>query len=280
MGWKRKIHCSWCGSAGHNKTTCTDRKKYAAERPTGFVAEEIRMEEARKTHVKTCSYCEVQGHTRRTCKLLKSDKAQIIARRNRFLRDYEHHAKKLGLGPGALVKVPTGSRKDPFESWIVVMVTGYDTSGFDYRPQYQDVTRAYSLRSRKVLRARIVSVHNFPDAWTMPAIGDQWDLNSDCMLGLMPELWMPIHSIPCPQDVDDLWNTTVNCYTSLVAPVKDVRFPEWEEITDDLTNQHRLKPHPTAGYRQKRRLRDVDPDWRGLYEGMDKPEYPDYEGYI
>ena len=35
---------------------------------------------------------------------------------NYIIKQYEEHAKRIGLGPGALVRLPAGTRKDPFSS--------------------------------------------------------------------------------------------------------------------------------------------------------------------
>ena len=275
MGWRRTVHCSWCGEAGHNKTSCNHRKQYAATRPGSWVDKEIKMEEARSRKPRNCSYCEAEGHTRRTCELLKRDKAEVISKRKDFIKQYEEHAKRIGLGPGALVRLPAGTRKDPFSSSLVLMITGYDPNGFDYRPQYQDITKAYNLRSAKTLRARVAS-YDWEPGFNMepPKIGQQWDLSLDCMIGLMPETFMTRSHLEEGKGVDDLWNDTTNCYTQLIAPVKDVRFPEWGDMTYDLERLYKFKPRQNANTRQKWRLNIMDPSWRGLYNyGKDLPRH-------
>jgi len=279
MGWKRTVCCSWCGKEGHNKTTCQHRKDYATVYPQSALAVEITREIERKSVPRKCSYCEVRGHTRRTCALLKQDKSLVIKKRKEFIKEYEAQAKKIGLGPGALVRLPAGDRKNPWTSSLLVLVTGYDTNGFDHRPQYSDVTRSYSQRSTVTLLARVVSFEGWSAGWEPPRINQQWNLTVDCMLGMMPETFMTKSDLAAGKAEEDLWIATTNMHTRLVGPVKDVRFPDdWGELTRDLTTLHRFDPYPTSHANQKARPHFSDPCWAGVYEVGESPKYP-YEEY-
>lgn len=279
MNWKRTVYCGWCGTKGHNKTTCQHRKDYATNNPRSAIADEIASEIERKKVPRKCSYCEVSGHTRRTCGLLKQDMSLVIKKRKEFIKEYEAQAKKIGLGPGALVKLPAGDRKNPWTSSLLVLVTGYDTNGFDHRPQYNDVTRSYSRRSTITLLARVVSFEGWEDGWEAPRVNQQWNLTVDCMLGMMPEVFMAKSDLAAGKTEEDLWITTTNMHTRLVGPVKNVRFPDdWGELTQDLTTLHRFDPRPSAAAHSKLRPHFSDPCWAGVYEVGESPKYP-YEEY-
>lgn len=78
--------------------------------------------------VQTCGYCGEDGHTRRTCGHLASDKAKL-ERANRNFRDwvYRELVERRGLSTGAIVKVDLrkngGYREDALEKQVTTLVT-------------------------------------------------------------------------------------------------------------------------------------------------------------
>ena len=103
MSWNNTVTCSWCYAKGHNRNGCPSRKRYIAENPDSYEAS-IANQRARKLKNRQCSYCKETGHTKRTCKHLKEDKAKTIAMNREWRKDALKHLKRLGLGIGALVQ--------------------------------------------------------------------------------------------------------------------------------------------------------------------------------
>ena len=127
MSYHGSVTCSVCYSRGHNKRSCpeyTERlqknfdsykdrhgmedytKKYGDElaKRTGidpWTGKKAAKEQRMKKY--TCSYCQTEGHTRRTCEFLKEDKAVYshitCSKRAKLLKEVE----ELGIGLGTVI---------------------------------------------------------------------------------------------------------------------------------------------------------------------------------
>jgi len=117
MAWKkdrtgqyvRTVQCSYCLELGHNKSSCSELKKYVDRLReengdhTYSVAEYDRMKNKKKK--RSCSYCKEKGHNARTCPVLKKD-VDTEYNINKVYRAWMlEHMRASGLGIGALVKV-------------------------------------------------------------------------------------------------------------------------------------------------------------------------------
>ena len=112
MSWNGTVRCSWCGQSGHNAAGCKEKLKAMTEwRDDNDVAKRNRArnyfaKRERKAHRaknRSCSYCGEVGHTKRTCKVRKSDVsvyAELVYDGRKKL--YKSFQEK-GFGPGALV---------------------------------------------------------------------------------------------------------------------------------------------------------------------------------
>jgi len=112
MSWNGTVRCSWCGQSGHNAAGCKEKLEKMTgwldstdfaerSRATRYFAKRGRKAERAKN--RSCSYCSEVGHTKRTCKVRKSDisvYAEIIYDGRKKL--YKSFQEK-GFGPGALV---------------------------------------------------------------------------------------------------------------------------------------------------------------------------------
>jgi hypothetical protein len=143
MSWSGTVTCSYCYNRGHNRRKCPDLaaayltafRRFQAEIDAGDVSS-VAMRDNRRDkyekmtkldaytglplkrkktagrHLKTmtCSYCNYQGHTRRTCQNLKNDyeiyKFKTVKARKEFLSEYE----SLAMGIGSLVRINTNNR--------------------------------------------------------------------------------------------------------------------------------------------------------------------------
>lgn len=100
-GRRRQVRCSFCGTAGHNRSGCPtvaerakDGSSYAA-----YLLEKKR--ESSKN--RTCSYCRNGGHNRSTCQKLIDDYINKVQQNAEYRKKLLALMKKAGFGIGSLV---------------------------------------------------------------------------------------------------------------------------------------------------------------------------------
>jgi hypothetical protein len=127
------MHCRFCHNRGHNRNTCPDAIKYAAEARQIMVSEgkeeytlsyrhrfalaiernktqvsaaaKAKAESAKAqglTNTRKCSYCDVTGHTRAKCATLTSDKASVLDLETRFRNSFALWLQNGGIGIGTM----------------------------------------------------------------------------------------------------------------------------------------------------------------------------------
>jgi len=127
------MHCRFCHNRGHNRNSCPEVKKYAAEARQIMVSEgkeeyslsyrhrfalaiernktqvsaaaKAKAESAKAqglTNTRKCSYCDVTGHTRAKCATLNSDKASVIDLETRFRNSFALWLQNGGIGIGTM----------------------------------------------------------------------------------------------------------------------------------------------------------------------------------
>ena len=74
--------------------------------------------EAKGVKRKTCSYCFVSGHTRKTCEYLKSDRSFLIEANLKYRRLMVEKFTDLGLCPGTLVDISGRGWHDDQRSYV------------------------------------------------------------------------------------------------------------------------------------------------------------------
>ena len=144
MSWSGTVTCSYCYRQGHNKRKCEqltertlrhyhDNLGYAAavDESNGEVylqqAERYRLEYMKRTKIDpatgekvknktakaermkkvTCGYCAENGHTRRTCEVVKRDKLVFIEQSRRVRRGVLADARETGIGVGSMIPIRT-----------------------------------------------------------------------------------------------------------------------------------------------------------------------------
>ena len=113
MAWNGTVTCSECWREGHNRNGCPRRKERYEEalamphEERGYGERRIIDEWEHKRKVaasRKCSYCNEQGHNRRSCAKLKEHFA-IIAEMNRDYRvKLVEWVREQGLNAGALIR--------------------------------------------------------------------------------------------------------------------------------------------------------------------------------
>ena len=107
MSWNNTVRCSNCWQTGHNKAGCPDRKaryeRKKKENPDSWWVQRYEEEERRRKR-RSCGYCKEEGHTKRTCKHIKADKAKTIQMNKEWRANALDYLKNIGLGVGALVQ--------------------------------------------------------------------------------------------------------------------------------------------------------------------------------
>jgi hypothetical protein len=127
------MHCRFCHNRGHNRNTCPEVTKYAAdarqimasdgieeyslsyrhrfalviERNKAEVsaAAKAKAESAKAqglTSSRKCSYCDVTGHTRAKCATLIGDKASVLSLETRFRNSFALWLQNGGIGIGTM----------------------------------------------------------------------------------------------------------------------------------------------------------------------------------
>ena len=115
MAWNGTVTCSECWKTGHNKNGCPRRKeRYEAalampHEERGYserrIIQDMEYKKERNSS-RRCSYCNEQGHNRRSCPKLKEHFA-IIAEMNRDYRTkLVEWVQEQGLNAGALLRTP------------------------------------------------------------------------------------------------------------------------------------------------------------------------------
>tara|TARA_Y100000310_G_scaffold77027_1_gene73483 strand:+ start:574 stop:1290 length:717 start_codon:yes stop_codon:yes gene_type:complete len=116
------MRCSFCHRYNydnpHNRLGCPERKAYIVKNPDSWEAQKDKSRKARAKKRK-CSYCAEKyrynhqkceqlavGHNRRSCKELKTDKANDLALCRKWREDFRNAVKSSGLGIGALISAP------------------------------------------------------------------------------------------------------------------------------------------------------------------------------
>ena len=111
MSYSRTVRCRHCYKEGHNVKSCEALTKEVKTNPDGYYYRRYKKyfnpDGTRKkaSVVKKCSYCNVAGHTKRTCDAKLIDMAKNIKTNAEYRRDMYNFLKEKGLGVGSLVTV-------------------------------------------------------------------------------------------------------------------------------------------------------------------------------
>ena len=151
------MHCRFCHNRGHNRNTCPDAIKYAAEAHQIMVSEgkeeyslsyrhrfalaiernkaqvsaaaKAKSESAKAqglTNTRKCSYCDLTGHTRAKCATLTSDKVSVLDLETRFRNSFALWLQNGGIGIGTMFE--RINRWSDDVSHVVMVMKGTDFS--------------------------------------------------------------------------------------------------------------------------------------------------------
>ena len=106
MSYSGTVRCSYCGQSKHNRSGCDKLKDYIAANPAShhaLVAAD--RQQRKKDRPRCCSYCQVAGHTRRTCATLVDDRAILALKLSTSRKETLEKMAELGVGIGTLVNI-------------------------------------------------------------------------------------------------------------------------------------------------------------------------------
>lgn len=111
MRYSRTVRCRFCFKEGHNVKSCEALTKEVKENPDGYYYRRYKKyfnpDGTRKKAnvVRACSYCDVVGHTKRTCDTKLNDMVKNIKTNAEYRSDMYNFLKDKGLGVGSLVTI-------------------------------------------------------------------------------------------------------------------------------------------------------------------------------
>ena len=263
MSYNGTVRCGHCYEPGHNRLGCPERRRQAQIEPDGYIGRMWhREQEQRKRQIanRVCSYCKEPKHNRRGCKLFKEDKRLIAARQQSYLNEFHHATSSAGLGPGSLVKYPTGRHNDVSGVWtkgVVAIVTDIRWHNVDFLLKDIDISREWRSSSREVIGMRVVSTFGYteePDSWYgPPAHNDRATLKVNQLV----EILGPIFD----KDLDLGEDNALAA--KLIGPVGKVNPPptDLDPFTHEIQNKFNLNPSSNAGDYEKERLSLHRPAW-------------------
>lgn len=120
MSWNGTVRCRHCYGKGHNRRSCPDltriykeqaengseysRREY--EKRTGMHLDgtKVAKEKRAAANPRRCTYCGARGHNRRTCEVLKENRAAYAVDAIAYRRRLVDAMRSAGVGVGALVQ--------------------------------------------------------------------------------------------------------------------------------------------------------------------------------
>ena len=241
------VYCGYCGQRGHNKLSCSQRMKDAAENPGSYVAKQVKREQEARAHRvanRTCTYCSKPGHNRRGCKTLKSDKKAVLERNRAYRDQYAKALTSSGFGIGALVELPDGGYREMWSRSTLYMVTEIVWENIDFRVQAFDgrASSAYNLLNKNVVRLRPISSKGYDQevnesGWrNVPPKDDKYIALSEIANLLPGDLFSPsireyIASQNKPRPDNPAFENQAHGPTSrLISPTVGVTYSQSDEL--------------------------------------------------
>ena len=154
--YKRTVHCSYCGGAGHNQSGCSAykerieslRTEYGDDHYTVRSYDEKKARKASSAKNRKCSYCGEGGHNKAGCSKLKSAMEQFRTKNVEYRKNVLNTLVENGLGPGALIAIDDYWSEDK----VVHMIMGVDWEEIHMADKSLDF-----LKTRKV--KNITAIH-------------------------------------------------------------------------------------------------------------------------
>ena len=180
MGYRRTVHCSYCGEAGHNRLGCpsyTERiEQYRADfgddhyMVSAFDAKKARMANAKNN--RSCSYCGTHGHSRAQCTKLKAAKELFRTKNVEYRENYLKVLVDNGIGPGALLKF-----QHPYRGEMVGMVKKIHWNKIHMAAKHEDVIQFIAMKDiQHVSNERWHSTTRLSNEMTGGEYGPKWEI--------------------------------------------------------------------------------------------------------
>lgn len=196
------VYCGYCGQRGHNRLSCPQRMKDAAENPDSYVALRVKREKEereRRVAKRTCTYCGGKGHNRRGCKVLKADKVAVLDKLRAYRDKFAKAMSTSGFGIGALVEFPDGGWREMWSKSTLYMVTEIAWGNIDFRPLAFNLESrtAYNVLNKNIIRVRAISSKGYDVSLDedphrlQPPTGDRWIALSEVANLLPGHLFSP-----------------------------------------------------------------------------------------
>ena len=184
----RIVRCSYCRGRGHNRTSCDLMATHAKEDPNSYAAIAVERKKERKKRGRRCSYCRETGHTKRTCPQRQEDIRTLNASNVVYRHKLLISMRKLGIGPGTLLRVTTDSLSTQTKKGDLLLITevkwdhlNVDNCSWSYRTeenndlsysiisqlQHHSITTAY----QKHIKCMIPGTGQFINFW-LPQLHD------------------------------------------------------------------------------------------------------------
>tara|TARA_R110001606_G_scaffold271596_1_gene420201 strand:+ start:144 stop:860 length:717 start_codon:yes stop_codon:yes gene_type:complete len=127
MGYKRTVHCSYCGESGHNKSGCPAWKErietYRAEYGSDYYAvrayDDKKARKANSAKNRKCSYCGDGGHNKAGCPKQKVAMEAFRTKNIEYRKNFLAALIESGLGPGAMIKTTQSWNDRTFLSMVM-----------------------------------------------------------------------------------------------------------------------------------------------------------------
>ena len=168
MSYSRTVRCGYCYAEGHNRLGCPERRRIAEENPNSYEGQKYLREQSRRAaQIKSrrCTYCNgntlggKENHNRTGCELRKRDVAKTIDDIVEFRRTFVEHLKRIGLGVGSVIHVPTKGAN--MQYGINYLVDGFDWDKIDHSIGHHHQSRIGRWSSPEPMFGRVMS-HNIP----------------------------------------------------------------------------------------------------------------------
>ena len=171
MAYKRTVHCSHCGIAGHNRSGCPDfRDRIEQIRnsdPYDYRVQRYDAKKARKAasaQNRRCTYCGEQGHNRAGCPKLKEAMEKYRAINVRYRRNVLDALIENGLGPGAMFKTQLWNNNEYVDR--PVMVTDIRWELVNHHNKTEAIVVAVPVEQLGADRARWGRAYRLPHSIT------------------------------------------------------------------------------------------------------------------
>ena len=194
MGYKRTVHCSYCGEAGHNKLGCpsyTERiEQYRADfgdshyMVSTFDEKKKRMANAKNN--RSCSYCGTHGHSRSQCTKLKAAKELFRTKNVEYRENFLKALVDNGVGTGAMIKYKS------YYGETIAMITKIDWAAINMAEKNEGVIQFCDVKEiRHVANERWCTNTRLSTLLTGAEHGPEWEIvvptSASAILGDCPK---------------------------------------------------------------------------------------------